>query len=302
MFKLNNDEFNELPRWKKLRAQIIPESFPAFSRSFETLSYYDLVSVVVDENQVPSLQRQHPQDVPSYLAFTSPTYIQKIARGYSESEILTNQFDPTVATELHLKTYMLGDLIESVMENSDIQPIKINPVFWKKESEDFPFIVCEEVLFAPLFDKTTKKMMMTNPENALALLAIDPQDQSRFGIEVVFHALNPNDYSSETEIWQKQLLEELNKLAFYISRVPMRKGSGNFYCVLLNLENIVAERAFIRNYNCFESFISPVFVTSGLELLSGTMKSISYDGEKIDTIFGPLIQWQKSQEKSLPIK
>ncbi len=297
MFNRSPEDFKQMKNWEKLKTQILTMISPSYRHSYKTLSFYDLVTVFVDEEGKPKKHKAHPDDVASFLVFTDTQQTRKMSRSYNQTEILKSEFDSILTKEVHTQVYMLGDLVECLANSEEVQSIKINPILWKEEGEEFPFILCEEVLFIPLFDKMTKKYMMTDPENAMALLAIDPNDQERFGIEIVFHALNYNDYSEEVELRQKQLKKELEKLSFYSARIPMRRGSGNFYCALLNLENPIEEMAFIREYPTFESFISPVFVTSGLELLSGNMEAIPYDGEKIDTIFTPLINWQKEKVK-----
>ena len=77
-------------------------------------------------------------------------------------------------------------------------------------------------------------------------------------------------------------------------RVPIKKGSGSFLAVLLNLENDLEERAFIRDYSMFDDYSDSIFVTSKLKMLSGNLEEIHYDGNSIDTIFGPIINWQRT--------
>ena len=81
-------------------------------------------------------------------------------------------------------------------------------------------------------------------------------------------------------------------------RVPIRRGSGSFLGILLNLENDLEERAFIRDYPMFDEYSDSIFVTSQLKILSGTLEEIHYNGDQIDTIFGPLIRWQKLADQS----
>ncbi len=56
------------------------------------------------------------------------------------------------------------------------------------------------------------------------------------------------------------------------------------------------ESAFIRSYKTFDTYADVIFVNSNLELLTGDLTPIPYDGNQIDTIFAPIIYWQKSQQ------
>ena len=80
----------------------------------------------------------------------------------------------------------------------------------------------------------------------------------------------------------------------------VRKNKENQSCRekinvdLLNLENDLEERAFIRDYSMFDDYSDSIFVTSKLKMLSGNLEEIHYDGNSIDTIFGPIINWQRT--------
>lgn len=157
------------------------------------------------------------------------------------------------------------------------------------------FISAKNVLFAPLFDQITRKYMMTAPDQALALLAINPNDQERFGIEIVFHALTNSDLPDDKETREEVLKEKIDQLSFFAPRIPIKKGSASIYCVLLNLENPMEEMAFVRSYRTFDKYTDIIFVTSNLEIMTGDLDRIPYNGERIDTIFTPIIHWQQTQ-------
>jgi hypothetical protein len=155
---------------------------------------------------------------------------------------------------------------------------------------DFKF---EEVLWSALRAPLTGKLMTSPPEEALALLAIDQKDQERFGINFVFHMisnLSAPEAGEEREIYLK---EKIRELAHFIPRVPIGFGSASIYCILLNLDNAMEETAFIRDYQTFDPYSDVLFVTSSLELLTGKLRPIKIQGEQIDTIFGPIIEWQR---------
>ena len=283
--------------WQILKSLILSERFSTPFKSYDRLSYYDLLAVVVDAEGEPLCQGQHPDDVPSCMVFTDGRLVHRILKAHTEKEILQHQFESLPMANIHLKTFMLGDLLEIFAQQTRPQSFKVNPVLWKEHHEELPVYLCEEVIFAPIFDETTKKHMMTPPENGRALLAINPNDQERFGIEAVFHVLNHTSLPERPENREEILYQELQKLAFQIPRVPIKRGSSSLYCVLLNLEETFEEMAFIRQYDCFDEYIDPIFVTSDLKLLTGALEPIPYDGERIDTIFTPLIQWQRQRHE-----
>ena len=101
--------------------------------------------------------------------------------------------------------------------------------------------------------------------------------------------------SDDPEKRQKELKEKIDELSFCLSKVPMKKGSGTFFAVILNLDNGLEERAFIREYKTFDPYADVIFVTSDFKMLTGNLEPIAYDGEQIDTIFMPMIQWQKNR-------
>ena len=88
--------------------------------------------------------------------------------------------------------------------------------------------------------------------------------------------------------------EKLEDLSRLIPRIPMAKGSGTFICILLNLENTMEEAAFIRNYQLLDKYTDLLFVNSKLEILTGDLHTIKYEGSTIDQIFRPMIEWQVS--------
>ncbi len=234
------------------------------------LETYALVEVLVDQAQKP-VALSESAGVREYALFTSIDRKLPLREGQS------------------YLTFMLGDLIRAVADDKKPQVILINPT-----SE----LSADEVLFAPCFDPLTQKYMMTDPEDGVALLAIRPEDQARYGIEMVFHVLNHKTLIEDREQREALLQQKIRELSFFVPRVPIKKGSGSFYCVLLNLENSMEETAFIREYKTFDDYSDVIFVTSDLKILTGELDSISYDGDQIDTIFTPVIGWQQGMVKA----
>ena len=238
----------------------------------QKLGTYELVEVIVDARQSP-VALSEKAGVREYAIFTELTRKLPLKEGQS------------------YLTFMLGDLVRVVADDKRAQVLLVNP------RED---LTADEVLFAPCFDPLTHKYMMTDPEDGVALLAIRPEDQDRYGIEMVFHVLNHKTLSEESESREAELQQKIRELSFFVPRVPIRKGSGSFYCVLLNLENSMEETAFIRQYKTFDEHSDVIFVTSELKILTGSLDAIPYDGERIDTIFTPVIKWQQGELKAPP--
>jgi len=257
---------------------------------FANLSFYDLVYVLTDNGQ-PLLTYEAPLDDKICYAFTSRSLISRY-QSPRELSSIADESIPNNMGQFKIKSFMLGDLVKSIYNSKQPQMIKINPakVIGPEQKE---LTLCDEVLFAPTLDDLTKKWMMTPPEDARALLAIHPQDQERYGIEIIFHLLSNRSLPEEPEERQITLSNKIKDLAFTIPRVPIQMGSASIYCVILNLDNAMEETAFIRNYKSFDNHSDVIFVTSNFEILTGDLESISYSGESIDTIFTPLIQWQK---------
>lgn len=282
--------------WKSLKHDFISEQITDYKNHFEKLSYYDLVEVLVDQDGRPKKLALNDQEVPSFVVFTTAQLAARVLKTLTLDELKNDQYTLTLDESAHLKTYMLGDLVQALNDPKKILPIKVNPVHC--QTSQGPRLLAEEFIFIPLLDQVTNKYLITDPEDALALLAIQPEDQMRMGMELVFYALTnrllPYDKESRGQI----LREKIEELAFVAPRIPMRKGSGTFICVLLNLENSMEEAAFIRKYRTFDSHTDLIFVTSELEILTGELERIAYDGDSIDTIFLPLINWQKRQKKA----
>jgi hypothetical protein len=283
--------------WKKLKRELIGKRFPLHKKPETKLGFYDLVFVATNLDGTPMLYQSSKNDIASYLAFTQPELVDRMNKPQSEFALqgLTSVDLPKnmKMNTFHLRPFMLGDLITTHNDNENYQAIKINPLTMTTPEGDIT--MAEEVIFIPLFDQVTKKFMMTHPDEALALLAIRPEDQERLGMEIVFYSITNRSLSDDKELRETQLRDKIEELAFLAPRIPVKRGSASFICVLLNLENAMEEVAFIRNYQTFDSYTDIVFVTSALEILTGELESIQYDGEQIDTIFMPLVDWQKNQ-------
>ncbi|MCF8059339.1 MAG: hypothetical protein K9K67_08585 [Bacteriovoracaceae bacterium] len=290
---------NELPSWRILKKEVLTQDFPMYRLESAPLGSHELVYVLVDESEQPKTFRVNESDVDSFAIFTRPELVTRLQKAYKKEDI---QGGKTPAQDLNLgqvdfslKIMMLGQLMNILGHKGKETTVKVNPILVEVGAGIEPLVYAEEVLFAPQYDAFTGKLLLSNPEDAKALLALNPEDQKRFGIEIVFYMMTTRELPEEKEERQQILKDEIEKLSFMASRVPMKRGSGSFLAVLINLENELEEQAFIREYPMFDSYSDIIFVTSSLKLLTGRLEEVHYNGSKIDTIFGPLIKWQQSK-------
>jgi hypothetical protein len=299
MIRTFQSELKKYRPWQILKKELLKDMFPNIKIHCKGLSYYDLISVLVNTDGEPIALRENKEDTDSYMAFTEEHLLNRISDAYSEEEILKASYSDLCLPQHHLRTFMVGDLIKYLSTNSKVKSIKLNPVLFKSDNFDKNLYFCEDVIFAPIFDSITEKYMMTDPDQALALLSIKPQDMERFGIEITFHAITNSDLSEEKESRQASIKEKIEQLSFYVPRIPIKRGSASIYCVILNLENEMEETAFIRDYKTFDKHSDVIFLNSNLEIKTGQLEQIVYDGEMIDTIFTPIIEWQRKKHQDL---
>ncbi len=283
------------PAWKILKSQIIRND--SYHRFSPKLGSYDLVEVLVDKEGAPLFFKKNSKDVDCVSIFTRPDLGKRITGQWTCEDLLERRVSLGASDEVDLKTMMLGELVNSLKNYSNSISIKVNPISILIEGEAEPFLFCEQVLFAPLFDSFTQKLLLTEPEDAKALMGINPEDQKRFGIKMVFYMLTSRGLPEERGPRELVLKDKIEELAFIAPRTPIAQGSGSFLAVLLNLENEIEERAFIRDYPMFDDHSDLIFVTSSLKLYNGALEEIHFNGDKIDTIFTPLISWQANSRR-----
>ena len=253
--------------WKELK------SFT--HRKKETPSFYDIVYIVYQEDgSVLKLQLSENLKVP--VIFTD---ISKIA----------NMLDPQLSyipPHLKYKPIMVGELIELFEKEKLPTPLIINP--YKKEGNIYEF---DNSLFLPIKDAHTKKLLLTDPEEAGALYAINPVDQKRFGLEFVFYIQTQSQLPIDDLERAKVLKEKIELLSYVVPRTPVRRGSSSFFVIILDLENEMEETAFIRPYKTMDSYTNLIFLDSNYDLKTGELESIPYISQTVDELFNGLIKW-----------
>lgn len=283
--------------WKDFEKSLVSRVFPEAKIS-QTPNYHQVVSVLCDDQGKPYFGNLDLNVSPSYFIFSDSNKAARLERPLGFPEMF-EALEPTAGHLIpKLKTFMLGSLIESVADNSEIRPIRFNSIWSKRDNNEEDILLNEEVLFIPLLDKLTGKKLISDPEDALALMAIQKEDEIRLGMRNVFYCLTNRSLPEDKEDREQILAAELEKLAFLLPRVPVAKGSSGLLLVLLNLENKMEEMAFIRPYEPLDEHVEILFVTSELEILSGDLERIPYDGSRIDTIYLPILEWQKRNQSS----
>ena len=252
--------------------------------------HYDLVLCPINEQGAPLVLTDSAGH--SFIAaFTKDELIFRIMRTHTLSELAKADCKVGLHGQI-ARQFMLVDLVTRFQDSKQPTVIFLNPIkIAQHEGHEY---IAEEIIFCPILDPLTKKLMTTTDE-ALALLAISHEDMARFGIQIVFHLIT-NHSAPEDKISREAYLKaKIQELSFMAPRIPMKRGSGSVLCVILNLDNIMEEMAFIRHYKTLDPYADVLFVTSALELLDGDMNVIPYDGNQIDTVFSPIIEWQRNQ-------
>lgn len=296
-FVMNIDS---MPSWKILKEEVLRSKFPLYSEEMGQLDSQELIYVLVDNKGTPQPYKISESDVESFCIFTRPELVKRLGKVFASNEIQggARDFQEAQGPEgFELKIMMLGELVQTLSTRGKETSIKVNPVSLKVAEGMGPMLYAEEILFAPQRDEFTGKLLLTDPEDAKALLAINPEDQKRIGIELVFFMITTRGLPEEREERDAILKERIEELSFKAPRVPMKLGSGSFLAVLLNLENELEEQAFIRDYPMFDSYGDIIFVTSSLKMMTGRLEEVHYNGNKIDTIFIPMIEWQKNKNR-----
>jgi len=176
-------QYKSWPRWKVLQGELLRSHIPGFKNSYKNLSYYDLIEVATDSNDRPLAFEEASTGFSFYAIFSNRNLTRRMASLNQWHDIETDQYENTET--LPTKTIMLGEFIHSLRNEKEPAAIKVNPIKTATTSGD-EFYLAEEFIFAPIHDKLTNKYMITNPCEAKALLAINPEDVERFGINFVF--------------------------------------------------------------------------------------------------------------------
>lgn len=224
------------------------------------LNHYSIVYTIYEDDKFLKTNITTPS-LEVYVAYTSKDLI------------------PASFSSRNIIPVMLGVYISKITNNEKIEVIGINP-----NAEKF-----DNFVFAPFFDNLTKKYLISPSDESIALLSIDNKTHDHMGVEATFFSIN-NKFLPEEKEQREELLGGLvDDLSFMIPRITQPIGSANIICLLLNLENPVEEKAFIRRYETLDNYIEVLFVDSELKLLTGDLHEIKYNGENLEGVYSPII-------------
>lgn len=240
----------------------------------KALSFYDIIYVIQnDTNNNGSRFKSELIDqleINLTLAYTSPELCREL-----------------VENNERIRPITVGMLCRE-MKTKSIEVVGLN---MSKDHQSF-----DEFIFIPPFDEVTGQYILSPRDEAISLLSIDNESHRFMGVEATFFSItNKALVTFDSEERQEYLDNLIDNLSFIIPRIPQPKGSANIICLLLNLENSIEERAFVRDYPTFDIYSEVLFVNSKLELLTGNLKPIEYDGASLEGIYLPLIERAKEQ-------
>jgi hypothetical protein len=187
------------------------------------------------------------------------------------------------SSEENVVAIMLGKLIQESCHEDHINIIGLN--YNEGKFDNF--------IFVPFYDKLTKQYLISPTDESIALLSIDQKSHRHMGVQATFFSINNKFLPEENDARAELLANLVEDLSFMIPRISQPKGSANIICLLLNLENGVEEKAFIRKYKTLDCYTEVLFVTSDLKLQTGELESIQYDGTNLEGIYTPIISRQK---------
>ncbi len=226
------------------------------------ISFYDIVYAIESDS---FLQKEISElDISVTMAFTN------------KEDAISNSGENNVVA------IMLGKLIQETCSDECINLIGLN--YNEGKFDNFVFI--------PFFDKLTKQYLISPTDESIALLSIDQKSHRHMGVQATFFSINNKYMPEDTENRGESLGSIVEDLSFMIPRISQPKGSANILCLLLNLENKVEEKAFIRMYKTLDEYTEVLFVTSELKLQTGDLEDIEYNGANLEGIYTPIIKRQ----------
>jgi hypothetical protein len=271
--------------------RLLSHNIPGWKKHHDEIQYYDLVYLVKNKKGEIVIDSDG-----SALVLTSTKLIDYIKQAYPKNKIAGMELNATVSDHNYLlKPYMLGEIARRLTQIDSVSTIKINPI-WVVENEMDSFFMCEEILFCPLFDNYTQKKLLSDPNDAKALLALNIEDQTRYGVEFAFQTVGTPDFQNAGDQLDAKIEEKIREINFLIKRTIIPPGSASIYFVITRMENYAQELSFIRDYQTHDPNTKVLFITSRLEILTGQLEKVPYYTGDIDEIMTNILNWYKSQK------
>lgn len=275
----------------EFQKRILNINIPGWKNHHGDISYSDIIYLVKNKKDEIVIDSDG-----SALVFTCPKMIDFIKQAYPKNKVAGMELSASVSDHNYsLRPYMLGEVARKLTQLDSVSTIKVNPV-WIVEEELDSYFMCEEILFCPLFDNYTQKKLMSDPRDAKALLALNFEDQTRYGVEFVFQTIGSSDFQNAGDLIDEAIENKVAELRFMTERTIVPAGSASIYFVITRMDQYSQELSFIRNYPTFDSKTKVLFVTSRLEILTGELEKVPYYTGDIDEIMTNILAWYKSQK------
>ena len=246
------------------KASLIPK------KRFLNLSYYTIIYVLADSNGEVLITNESEQTRTAFAYTDRPSNKQFIIE------------------------FTIGELSRKLSKQRTVTFIKINPVTNNANEIN----QCEEIIYCPLFDEMSKQKTITSLHHTLPLLAIDDHKVSTMNFEAIYGFFREADLPQETEERTSQILKMIDFINFVVARTPIKFGSSSVMCIFLDFENPIEENQFIQEYSLLDTYSNVIFVNSELEIINSYRQKINYDGDKMETILLPIIDWQKKNNNA----
>lgn len=264
---------SDFHQWYKKGNFELQKAAIAPKKRFLNLSYYTIVYVLADDK--------------NKILITSESEHSQTAFAYTEAP--QSNLDDKSFVE-----FTLGELSQQLSTNKLVTFIKVNPLSTTAQTIN----PCEEIIYCPLRDKMSKQMTITSLHHTLPLLAIDHKKVSTMNFEGIYGFFRDSDLPSDPEERTTHILRMIDFLQFTIARTPIKFGSSSVMCIFLDFDNPIEENQFIQDYELMDSYSNVIFVNSHLEIINSYKQKIEYDGDKMETILLPIINWQKKNNNA----
>ena len=267
-------EGNNFNSWlKKIRFSEQKNSIRQ-QRPYHALSYYSVVYALTKKSGEIFLTTEANGSYTAF-AFTSQDHFQKTCSEHLD--------------DYTLMEYTVGELSNSLEHESNITLIKINADSINANEIN----ICDQIIISPIKDKLSGQRTITEGDKTLPLVALDRNKVQKMGFEAVYGFFRQEELRSD-DSRTEDILQMIDFIEFTAKRTPIKFGSSSIVCLFLDFENPIEENQFIREYQLMDSFSNVLFVNSNLELINSYKQRIQYDGDQMQTILMPIIEWQRS--------
>ena len=111
--------------------------------------------------------------------------------------------------------------------------------------------------------------------------------------EAIYGFFRDSDLPADRDLRTSHILKMIDFIEFALKRTPVKFGSSSVICIFLDFEDSIEENQFIQDFELMDNYSNVIFVNSSLEIINSYRQKIDYDGEQMETILLPIINWQK---------